>query len=152
MIEKEADIYQKITKMTHMTNEMQNKLLRQMSRVSIQEKIRILEAHNTIFYTLKSKNSDLPNEELSLAALYLAINKVLAKDLTRYNAAQLIERKQKLKSKQKRNKVISHWAVVKTLRAQNMSYRDIAVYFNKHLRIVVSYSFIYQICNELEHT
>lgn len=137
--------------LTKMNEEVQNQKLRLLPRVDFSTKIKIFRDQKPIFHKLKSVHVDVDNVVLSLASLILAIDNV-AKELgiINLNAAKL--RVKNNKAKIKRQKLLNYWAIVRTLRReQKMSFRDISDYFAKYHKLVVSYSTIYQLWNELEN-
>ena len=88
---------------------------------------------------------------MTLSSLVLAIDSVVKElDDVSFNAIKL--RGKNNKNKIKREKLLSYWGIVRTLKLeQNMSFRDIAIYFGKYHRLEISYSTIYRLWNELEN-
>ena len=141
-------LFEKITKIDQ---EAQNQKLRLFAKVDFETKIQILEQQKQIFHKLKTNYSDIKNEILTFASLILAINKVVKKlDDVNLNAIKL--RSKNNKSKIKRQKLLSYWAIARTLKLeQNMSFRDIATYFAKYHKFQISYSTIFEMWNEIEN-
>ena len=140
-----------IESITKKSYESQNQHLRLFSKVDLPIKLQIMQLQKPIFHKLKSANSDLDNAILTFSSLILAIETVVKEtDPVNLNAVKL--RSKNHKTKIKRQKVLGYWAIVKTLRLeQNMSFRDISVYFAKYHKFEVSYSTIYELWNELEN-
>ena len=145
----DVKIIENITKQTY---ELQNQHLRLFARVELPMKLQILQLQKPLFHKLKSTYSDVDNSALTLASLILAIDSVVKElDIINLNAIKL--RGKNHKSKIKREKLLGYWAIVRTLRLkQNMSFRDISVYFAKYHKFEVSYSTIYELWTELETT
>lgn len=136
---------------TKLNLESQNQKLRLFSRVDLQTKLKILSSQKQLFHKLKSAYVDIDNTILTLSTLILAIDTV-AKELDHVNFNAIKLRSKNRKSKIKRQKIIGYWAIVQTLRLeQNMSFRDIAIYFKKYHKLEISYSTIYELWNELEN-
>ncbi|OCL81569.1 hypothetical protein AAW30_01868 [Arcobacter porcinus] len=140
-------LFEKITKIDQ---EAQNQKLRLFAKVDLKTKIQILEQQKQLFHKLKSAHSDVDNTILTLSSLILAVDSVVKKlDDVNLNAIKI--RGKNNKSKIKRQKLLSYWAIVRTLKLQqNMSFRDIATYFKKYHKLQISYSTVYEIWNELE--
>lgn len=136
---------------TQQTYESQNQHLRLFARVDLEMKLQILQLQKPFFHKLKSTYIDVDNTILTLASLILAIDSIVKEtDKVNLNAIKL--RGKNHKSKIKREKVLSYWAIVRTLKLeQNMSFRDISTYFAKYHKFEVSYSTIYELWNELEN-
>ncbi|MGA1932601.1 hypothetical protein ACH5BF_07740 [Arcobacter sp. YIC-464] len=131
--------------------EAQNKKLRFFAKVDITTKLKILEQQKKIFHQLKNVHKDVDNVSLTYSSLILAIDNFESKlDSVNLNAIKLRSKKQR--SKIKKEKFLSYFSIVKTLRNnEKMSFRDISVYLKKYHKFEVSYSFIYQIWNEIEN-
>ena len=137
---------------TKQTYEAQNLQLRLFARVELPMKLQILQLQKPLFHKLKGTYSDVDNSALTLASLILAIDSVVKElDIINLNAIKL--RGKNHKTKVKREKLLGYWAIVRTLRLkQNMSFREISVYFAKYHKFEVSYSTIYELWTELETT
>lgn len=136
---------------TKLNQESQNQKLRLFAKVDISTKLKILDKQKELFHKLKSIYSDVDNTVLTLSSLILAVDSIEKKlDDVNLNAIKL--RAKNNKAKVKRQKVLGYWAIVKTLKLeQNMSFRDISIYFAKYHKLEVSYSTIYELWNELEN-
>ena len=136
---------------TKLNQESQNQKLRLFAKVDFEIKLKILTSQKQLFHKLKNNNSDVDNNILTLSALILAIYSVVKElDDVSFNAIKL--RSKNNKNKIKREKLLSYWGIVITLKLeQNMSFRDIATYFGKYHRLEISYSTIYRLWNELEN-
>lgn len=140
-------IMETITKQTY---EAQNLQLRLFARVELPMKLQILQLQKPIFHKLKSAYVDVDNAILTLSSLILAIDSV-AKELDIVNLNAIKLRGQNHKTKVKRQKVLGYWAIVKTLKIdQNMSFRQIAKYFQKYHKFEISHSMIQKTWNQLE--
>ena len=136
---------------TKLNQESQNQKLRLFAKFDIQTKLKIIVNQKQLFHKLKQKYSDVDNNILTLSALILAIDSVVKElDDVNFNAIKL--RGKKNTNKSKREKLLSYWAIVRTLKLErNMSFRDITIYFGKYHRFEISYSTIYKVWNELEN-
>jgi len=129
----------------------QNKLLRLFARVDITTKLKILKLQKLLFHRLKSKFKEVSNEVLTLSSLILAIDKSM-KNLDDVNFNTIKLRGKNERSKIKRERLLGYWAIVRQLKLdENLSFRDIATYFEKYHRFEVSYSTIYLMWSELEN-
>ena len=136
---------------TKLNQESQNQKLRLFAKFDIQTKLKIIVNQKQLFHKLKQKYSDVDNNILTLSSLILAIYSVVKElDDVSFNAIKL--RSKNNKNKIKREKLLSYWGIVITLKLeQNMSFRDIATYFGKYHRLEISYSTIYRLWDELEN-
>ena len=141
-----------IENITKQTYELQNQHLRLFARVDLAMKLHILQFQKPLFHKLKSAYGDVDNAVITLASLVLSIDAVAKElDLIKLNAMKL--KVQPNKMKLKRQKLIDYWAIIKTLRnEQNMSFRQIAKYFQKYHKFEISHSMIQKTWHELEHT
>lgn len=143
--------YKLIESLTKLNTDSQNQKLRLFARVDFETKIEIFRLQKDIFHKLKDTHSNVDNAVLTLSSLILAIDEITENmDGTKLNTIKL--RVKNTKSKAKRQKLISYWSIVKTLKYQeSMSFRQISEYFAKYHKLEVSYSTIYQLWNELEN-
>jgi len=142
--------YKLIESLTKLHTDRQNQKLRLFARVDFETKIEIFRLQKNIFHKLKDTHSNVDNAVLTLSSLILAIDEITENmDGTKLNTIKL--RVKNTKSKAKRQKLISYWSIVKTLKYQeSMSFRQISEYFAKYHKLEVSYSTIYGLWNELE--
>ena len=130
----------------------QNQKLRLFAKVDITTKLKILDQQKSIFHRLRGFYSDVNNSILTFSSLILAIDLVV-KEIDNVNLNAMKLRSNNIKKQNlKRAKLLNYWSIVRILRLeQNMSFRDISVYFEKYHRLEVSYSTIYELWNELEN-
>ena len=140
-----------IEHLTKLHQESQNQKLRLFAKVDITTKLKILSSQKQLFHKLKSAYSDVDNSILTLSSLILAID-FIAKEFNDVNLKAIkLRTKNAKKQNQKREKLLSYWSVVKTLKLeQNYSFREISDYLLKYHRFEVSYSLVYQTWNEIE--
>lgn len=145
------DLMKNVETITKLNKESQNKLLRLFAKVDLTTKLKILQYQKQLFHKFKINYIDVNNEVLTLSSLILSINSFIDKiDNVNLNVIKI--RGNNNKSNIKRQKLLSYWAIVKTLKIeQNMSFRDISIYFKKYHKFDVSYSTIFDIWNELEN-
>ena len=136
---------------TKLNQKSQNQKLKLFAKVNFETKLKILTSQKQLFHKLKNNNSDVDNNILTLSALILAIDSVVKElDDVSFNAIKL--RCKNNTNKSKREKLLFYWGIVRTLKLeQNMSFRDIAIYFGKYHRFEISYSIIYKVWNEIEN-
>lgn len=141
-------IIEMITKQSY---ELQKQRLRLFVKVDLEMKLQILQLQKQLFHKIKSAHIDVDNAILTLASLILAIDSVVKNtDVVHLKVLKLREKNNKVKVK--REKVLSYWAIVRTLKLeQNMSFRDIAIYLKKYHKLEISYSTLYNVWNELEN-
>ena len=136
---------------TKLNLESQNQNLRLFARVDLQTKLQILQLQKQLFHKLKNTHGDVDNTILTLSSLILAVDSV-AKELDDVNLNAIKLRGKNNKAKIKRQKVLGYWAIVRTLKLeQNMSFRDIAIYFAKYHKLEVAHTTIHGLCKELEN-
>lgn len=139
-----------VENITKQTSEAQNQKLRFFARVDIPTKLKIIQHQKQLFHKLKGAYADLDNAVLTLASLILAIDAVVKNtDVVNLNAIKIKGKNHN--TKVKRQKVLSYWAIVRTLKLeQNMSFRQIAKYFQKYHKFEISHSMIQKTWNQLE--
>lgn len=136
---------------TKMNQESQNQKLRLFAKVDISTKVKILEEQKQLFHKLKSFYNDIDNAILTLSSLILAIDLVTS-EINDVNLNAIKLRAKNYKFKVKREKLLSYWAIVRTLKIeQNMSFRSISRYFLKYHKLEISHSTIYELWNQLEN-
>lgn len=142
-------IFETITKLNF---ESQDQRLKLFAKVDLTSKLEIIKEQKPIFHKLKNTYVGIDNSTLTYASLVLAIDKFEnQKSSVNLKAIKLRSRKQRANIK--REKLLSYWSIIKTLKYdEKMSFRDISDYLKKYHKFEVSYSFIYQIWNEVENT
>ena len=136
---------------TKMNQETQNKMIRTYTKLDISVKVDVFKEQKVIFHKLKNIHFITDNSILTYASFILAIE-VVIKNTNQVNLKAIkLRTKNAKKQNQKREKLLSYWSVIKTLKLeQNYSFREISDYLLKYHRLEVSYSLIYQIWNEIE--
>ena len=136
---------------TKMNQETQNQMIRTFTKLDISVKVDIFKEQKVIFHKLKNIHFITDNSILTYASFVLAIE-VVIKNTNQVNLKAIkLRTKNAKKQNQKREKLLSYWSVVKTLKLeQNYSFREISDYLLKYHRFEVSYSLIYQTWNEIE--
>jgi hypothetical protein len=126
-------------------------MIRTYTKLDISVKVDVFKEQKVIFHKLKNIHFITDNSILTYASFVLAIKLIISKtDQVNLKAIKLRTKNAK-KQNQKREKLLSYWSVVKTLKLeQNYSFREISDYLLKYHRFEVSYSLIYQIWNEIE--
>ena len=155
-----------IDKATMMNNVQRGFLFRYFARLPFENQVKILAKHRKILFMQKQtyKNEDITH--LSYTAFVLAIKHHLSdekkllkkrfedmsldeiKDLAMTNLNKFKMNKSKKLSK--RDRVLALWAVVKTLRSENISFRGISNYLKKNHHFDVGHSLIHMMWQELE--
>jgi hypothetical protein len=136
---------------TKMNQETQNQMIRTFTKLDISVKVDVFKEQKVIFHKLKNIHFITDNSILTYASFVLAIE-VVIKNTNQLNLKAIkLRTKNAKKQNQKREKLLSYWSVVKTLKLeQNYSFREISDYLLKYHRFEVSYSLIYQTWNEIE--
>lgn len=139
-----------VESITKLTQESQNEHLRLFARVNLDVKLQVIEQQTPIFHRLKEKYRDIDKVVLTFSSHILAIHFVLGKlDNVILNASKLCSKS--VRNRSVRDKIISHWAIVKTLRLEKkMSWRGVKQYLFKYHKISVSHSTLFTIWNDLE--
>ena len=136
---------------TKMNQETQNQMIRTYTKLDISVKVDVFKEQKVIFHKLKNIHFITDNSILTYASFVLAIE-VVIKNTNQVNLKAIkLRTKNAKKQNQKREKLLSYWSVIKTLKnEQNYSFREISDYLLKYHRFEVSYSLIYQTWNEIE--
>lgn len=136
---------------TKMNQETQNQMIRTYTKLDISVKVDVFKEQKVIFHKLKNIHFITDNSILTYASFVLAIE-VVIKNTNQVNLKAIkLRTKNAKKQNQKREKLLSYWSVVKTLKLeQNYSFREISDYLLKYHRFEVSYSLVYQTWNEIE--
>lgn len=149
----------------------QDFLIRYFSRQPLTLKINVMERMKKLFHSLKQKFNNIQNDELSYAAIILAIRHVYAldkmftkkkfEDLTLEEIRDIstikIEQFEEMtlpSSAPKRDKLLHYWASVKQCRTlpgkKPMSFQKISKYLEKKYHFKVGHNLISEIWRELE--
>ena len=136
---------------TKMNQETQNQMIRTFTKLDISVKVDVFKEQKVIFHKLKNIHFITDNSILTYASFVLAIE-VVIKNTNQVNLKAIkLRTKNAKKQNQKREKLLSYWSVIKTLKnEQNYSFREISDYLLKYHRFEVSYSLVYQTWNEIE--
>lgn len=147
----EKEILRNCEIITKMNQETQNQMIRTYTKLDISVKVDVFKEQKVIFHKLKNIHFITDNSILTYASFVLAIE-VVIKNTNQVNLKAIkLRTKNAKKQNQKREKLLSYWSVVKTLKLeQNYSFREISDYLLKYHRFEVSYSLIYQTWNEIE--
>jgi len=155
-----------IEKITKMSEKQQRQVLLFFAKLPISIRVELFEKHKIVFYKLKQVHLNTSPSLLSYCALIVVasscknnqkmLQSVNFQNLTLDEILQLslqqiqIFKHSKARKKQQYAQVIKYWSLVKTLKSQNMSFRDISEYLQKYHRVNISYSTIYKIYKKLE--
>lgn len=147
----EKEILKNCEIITKMNQETQNQMIRTYTKLDISVKVDVFKEQKVIFHKLKNIHFITDNSILTYASFVLAIE-VVIKNTNQVNFKAIkLRTKNAKKQNQKREKLLSYWSIVKTLKLeQNYSFREISDYLLKYHRFEVSYSLIYQTWNEIE--
>lgn len=157
---------EKVEQITKMSQKTQRSALCFFAKLPIEEKLELFEKHKTVFYKFKQAYSDISPSVLSYCALAivasslknnkqmlqsanfqnLSIDEILSLSLQQIQ----IFKHSKSRIQQQHEQVIKYWSLIKTLKSQNISFRDISVYMQKYHRISISYSTIFKIYKKIE--
>lgn len=155
-----------ILHITKMSEKQQRQVLLFFAKLPISIRVELFEKHKIVFYKLKQVHLDASSSLLSYCALIVVASsfknnqKMLQSanfqnltldEILQFSLQQIqIFKHSKARKKQQYEQVIKYWSLVKTLKSQSMSFRDISTYLQKYHRIHISYSTIYQIYKKLE--
>lgn len=147
----EKEILRNCEIITKMNQETQNQMIRTFTKLDISVKVDVFKEQKVIFHKLKNIHFITDNSILTYASFVLAVE-VVIKNTNQVNLKAIkLRTKNAKKQNQKREKLLSYWSVVKTLKLeQNYSFREISDYLLKYHRFEVSYSLVYQTWNEIE--
>ena len=147
----EKEILRNCEIITKMNQETQNQMIRTFTKLDISVKVDIFKEQKVIFHKLKNIHFITDNSILTYASFVLAIKLIVSKTNEVNLKAIKLRTKNTKKQNQKREKLLSYWSVIKTLKnEQNYSFREISDYLLKYHRFEVSYSLVYQTWNEIE--
>ncbi|WP_373033596.1 hypothetical protein [Sulfurovum sp.] len=158
-----------IEKSTLINQQDQTFLLRHFARLPLERQLDILSRHRKILFMRKKQNptEDVPINIVSFIAFVLAIKSHFAdekklttkrfedmelsevRELSMINLSKLKTRNNRKRSK--RDRLLTLWAVVKTLKQEQTSFRDIARYLKRHHSLEVGHSLIHAMWHELEN-
>ena len=149
-----------IEQQTAICSSKQKTLLNYFKKQNIAIQIDIFKEQKNQFFILKNKFE--VNETTSLSAFLLAnqafynkeqLQKMKNKSQNLSSLANIsdfsIKKFRKNKLKEKREKLLNIWSVVKKMKAENFSFRQISQYLRSKHRLDVSHSYIRQIWEEL---
>lgn len=147
----EKEILRNCEIITKMNQETQNQMIRTFTKLDISVKVDVFKEQKVIFHKLKNIHFITDNSILTYASFVLAVE-VVIKNTNQVNLKAIkLRTKNAKKQNQKREKLLSYWSVIKTLKnEQNYSFREISDYLLKYHRFEVSYSLVYQTWNEIE--
>ncbi len=128
----------------------QKALLKHFAKLNASQQKRVLNRQRDTFHKLKSlNNKGVDKDTLTLVALIIAIDDFI-NSLSGTKLKVLEFRNRKPHKKFKTQKLLSYWSIVKELVAEDMSFRDMAEYFEKNHKFKVSYSLIHRVWIEVE--
>lgn len=156
-----------VEKILKINDEEQKSLLRHLPRLSLEQRFEIFPLHNSFLHKLRQKQN-IPLSVLSYAALILAIEVYVdgIKELNKLNITEMsLDEIREISSKKakvflakqyrvqsKREKLISYWSIVVTLRKdEKYSFRQISAYLKKYHKFEISYNSIYAAWQKLEN-
>lgn len=155
-----------ILQITKMSEKQQRHVLLIFAKLPMTIRVDLFEKHKVVFYKLKQSHIGISLSILSYCALVIVatlyksnqtmlqssnfLNMSLDQILNLSLEQIQIFKHSKARKKQQYEQVIKYWSLVKTLKSQNMSFRDISEYLQKYHRVHISYSTIYKIYKKLE--
>lgn len=147
---------------TKLSDEKRTELLKYFVKQNVCTQLQIMKEQKNEFFKLKSQNKE--SSTLSLSSLILSIKKLyeLEKEGLKKNTTLNIENigdksslkileNRKIRLKVKREKLLNLWAVVKQLRTNDYSYREIKDYLSSKHRFEVSHTFVRNMWEEFEN-
>ena len=114
---------------TKMNQETQNQMIRTFTKLDISVKVDVFKEQKVIFHKIKNIHFNVDNSILTYASFVLAIKLIVSKTNEVNLKAIKLRTKNTKKQNQKREKLLSYWSVIKTLKnEQNYSFREISDY------------------------
>lgn len=155
-------INKQIEQATACSIEKRKQLLQWFSRQNILVQIDILREQRNQFFKLKQKHNE--SIILGLSAFFLAILYFKKQELEQKgkNKSQninslgnisdfSIKKHQKLRKKEKQEKLLNIWSTVQKLKSKKYSFRSISQYIRQRHRFEVSHTYISKLWKELEN-
>lgn len=156
-----------VEKIVKINEDKQNAFLRTFPRLPIDERIEVMVTHRKLIHKFKQVYSEISISILSYSALVMSMQiflenqdkftKLNISDLQLPEIYEITAKRAKLflykqtRNQSKRERLLSYWAVVKTLKnEEKFSFRKIAVYLKKYHKLDVSYSLIAKTWIEIE--
>lgn len=144
------------------SNENQKKLINWFNKQNLLIKIDIFKEHKNQFFKLKKRFDK--NEIIGFISFILAIKTFYEKEqqLEKKNTSLIlgsikaqtdfsIKKFRKARKKEKREKLLNIWSVVKRMKEENYSFRAISLYIKQRHRFEVSHSYISALWKEIEN-
>lgn len=168
MIQISSERIEMLEKMMKLSRDDQKRHLSYLTKCSIEVRLGLFEKQREMFYPLAQKFKDQMNvSDISYAALIIAIGltRAFEKKLTQKSFAELsldeirdlsslraiTFKQQTKKGSQKHEKLMSYWAIVRTLRLEHTySYERISLYLKKKHRFSIAASTIMKKWKEIE--
>lgn len=159
-------MYDVVAKITKMTDSKQRQVLLSFAKLPSEMRVELFGQQSIILHKLRQnyageKSSLLAYCALLIVAKVLKNNQQMMQSLNFHDmsldeilnlTAQQIQifKHSKARKKHKTEQLFQYWGLLKTLKLQQLSYRDISAYLQKYHRIHISYSTIYKIYNKLD--
>lgn len=157
------DISVKITKMADVQ---QRKVLLSFAKLPNETRIELFTQHSIVLHKLRQnyvgeKNSLLAYCALLIVAQALKNNQEMMQSLN-FQCMSLDEilnltvqqiqifKHSKARKKHKTEQLFQYWGLLKTLKLQQLSYREMSTYLHKYHRVSISYSMIFKFFNQME--
>lgn len=157
-----------VDKIVKINEDEQNALLRAFSRLIVSEKVEVMVNHRKLLHKFKQVNSETSLSILSYSSLIIAVqlymtnqdklDKLNISDLTLDQIRDITSKKAKIflkkqfRKQKKREKLLSYWAIVRTLKNnENYGFRSIELYLKKEHKFQVSYSTIAKLWKQMEN-
>jgi len=159
-------MYDEVVKITKMTDSQQRQVLLSFAKLPSEMRVELFGQQSIVLYKLRQnyvgeKSSLLAYCALLIIAKVLKNNQHMMQSLNFHDMSldeilnltvQQIQifKHSKARKKHKTEQLFQYWGLLKTLKLQQLSYRDISAYLQKYHRIHISYSTIYKIYKKLE--
>lgn len=139
-----------VSRLLKIPYEEQKQRLRDFARSSIEKKITIMELKQENFYPLFQNNKHMEKAIIEYSALLIAIDKY-NNNLNNLDKNVIEERSKSFRQQPQNEKLLGHWAIVKTLKVdKKYSFRKIENYLKKYHKFNIAYSTIFNKWKELE--
>lgn len=154
--------YESLVQCTKLSKKSQKKLINWFNKQNILIQIDVFYEQKNQFFKIRDIGFD--DKIVPLAAFLLAINSLYLREIeqksknketdlgkSRKTTEFSIKKVQKVRYKEKHEKLLNLWTIVINLRAESFSFRQISAYLKSRHRFVVSHTYIRNLWKELEN-
>ena len=159
-------MYDVVVKITKMTDSQQRQVLLSFAKLPSEMRVELFGQQSIVLYKLRQnyvgeKSSLLAYCALLIIAKVLKNNQHMMQSLNFHDMSldeilnltvQQIQifKHSKARKKHKTEQLLQYWGLLKTLKLQQLSYREMSSYLHKYHRVSISYSMIFKFFNQME--